>query len=176
MRNTSRKFPRKTARPYFERPDTPGIPVESNSRSSRHVPEGVPWCPSQWSLPAKSVVSTRARRVVVGPGHPLPEGAVFVGAPSRWANPFSVTVYGQELSLRMFRDTITGMWNPAIVAHLSDAQYREVTHIQQRWRERLGYGHALEAVRAELRGKDLGCRCPEGFSCHADVLLDLAAS
>jgi Domain of unknown function (DUF4326) len=31
----------------------------------------------------------------------------------------------------------------------------------------------LAAARRELRGLDLGCTCPPGLPCHADVLLEL---
>ena len=32
----------------------------------------------------------------------------------------------------------------------------------------------VEAIRAELRGKNLACFCPLDQPCHADVLLELA--
>lgn len=31
-----------------------------------------------------------------------------------------------------------------------------------------------EEIQRELRGKDLGCWCPIGSPCHADVLLEIA--
>lgn len=45
----------------------------------------------------------------------------------------------------------------------------------RRYREHLqGHPELLEAVRAELAGKDLACWCPLDQPCHADVLLELA--
>jgi phosphopantothenoylcysteine synthetase/decarboxylase len=34
--------------------------------------------------------------------------------------------------------------------------------------------HLRDAIRTELRGKDLACWCPPDQPCHADVLLELA--
>jgi hypothetical protein len=31
----------------------------------------------------------------------------------------------------------------------------------------------LAAARRELRGRNLGCSCPVGLPCHADVLLEM---
>jgi hypothetical protein len=36
--------------------------------------------------------------------------------------------------------------------------------------------HDTDAIRAELRGKDLACWCPLDQPCHADVLLEIANS
>lgn len=80
-------------------------------------------------------------------GWRMPAGAVYVGRPSRWGNPFPVGLrpgrYTLEGSLRLFR------------IYADDS--------------RRG-GEWLEA----LRGRDLVCWCPLDQSCHADVLLELA--
>jgi len=34
----------------------------------------------------------------------------------------------------------------------------------------------IPRIKAELRGKNLACWCPEGQPCHADVLLEIANS
>ena len=36
--------------------------------------------------------------------------------------------------------------------------------------------HWVDAIRSELRGKDLACWCPLDQPCHADVLLEIANS
>ena len=46
------------------------------------------------------------------------------------------------------------------------------------FRERIGQGPPfdVELIRTELRGRNLGCWCPPGQPCHADVLLRIANS
>jgi len=82
-----------------------------------------------------------------------PEGAVSVARPTRWGNPYRVgdddpwgDPYTAEECVRLFRHSINFWWDP----------------------------YYAEAVRAELRGKDLACWCPIGAPCHADVLLEIA--
>jgi hypothetical protein len=74
----------------------------------------------------------------------MPENAVYVGRPTRWGNPFKVSVYGLEESLRLFRK-----------------------YLEARLRVEPDF---LEP----LRGKDLACWCPLDRPCHADILLELA--
>lgn len=131
-------------------------------------------------------------------GWRMPEGAVYVGRPSRWGNPFQPI--GRELvgagnawridcgtadnalreSVSLFRDIASGFWNPNRVEPLDDAHYRALMAQLKIWRQRIG-GHPLEMAWAELRGHDLACWCPlvdadgNHVPCHADVLLDLAA-
>jgi hypothetical protein len=79
-------------------------------------------------------------------GWRMPEGAVYVGRPTRWGNPYPVwETGGPELAVAYYR-----AW--------------------------LGTDGAGLAVRAgwELRGRDLACWCPLDQPCHADVLLELA--
>lgn len=79
-------------------------------------------------------------------GWKMPVGAVYVGRPTRWGNPYSVNVRGtRERSLDQFRAYVSEM-NPDV---------------------RAGW-------LADLRGKTLMCFCPLGVPCHGDVLLELA--
>jgi len=72
------------------------------------------------------------------------EGAVYVGRPSRFGNPFVIGRDGD-------RAAVVARFEASLLAN------REL----------------LAAVKAELRGKDLVCWCaPE--ACHADVLLRIA--
>lgn len=76
-------------------------------------------------------------------GWRMPPGAVYVGRPSRWGNPWPVDEVGAEVAVTRYR-----------AALLADPARRA-------------------AVRRELGGRDLACWCPLGGPCHADVLLDL---
>lgn len=95
-------------------------------------------------------------------GWRMPEGAVYVGRPTKWGNPYregdesawigDMPVFGIEepitsrLAVDLFRLHITAPTSP-----MSWAQ-----------------------IRTELAGKDLACWCPLDQSCHADVLLEIA--
>jgi hypothetical protein len=81
-------------------------------------------------------------------GWKMPEGAVYVGRPTRWGNPYPVEVFGREEAIRKFR----GLFQ----------------HEQ---------GNSTEfpvPTVEDLHGKDLACWCPLDKACHADVLLEVA--
>jgi hypothetical protein len=79
-------------------------------------------------------------------GWRMPEGAVYVGRPTRWGNMFGTTAC----------DTVTvGTAREAVEC------FRKVV-TAEKW-----------DLRA-LRGKPLACWCPLDQPCHADVLLELA--
>lgn len=99
-------------------------------------------------------------------GWRMPEGAVYVGRPTKWGNPFCVVdvldaFCGDE---REARADCVRSYREAL-SH-SDRAYLELAS-------------AVDA-RRELRGKDLACWCPlvdkngRHVPCHADVLLELA--
>jgi hypothetical protein len=82
-------------------------------------------------------------------GWRMPPGAVKVDRSTRWGNPFPADQDGGGNRLylvSLYRSYI----GKAEQAHLRDA------------------------IRTELRGKDLACWCPPDQPCHADVLLELA--
>ncbi len=79
-------------------------------------------------------------------GWRMPEGAVYVGRPTRWGNMFGTTA----------RDVIT-----VGTAHQAVDGFRAVVLAEQ-W-----------DLRA-LRGRPLACWCALDQPCHADVLLELA--
>ena len=86
-------------------------------------------------------------------GWRMPAGAVYVGRPTKWGNPFV------KMLAPWPRDT------PAML----------VTWFA--WQITLWRVHepaAFEKWIAPLRGKDLACWCPPGTPCHADVLSRLA--
>lgn len=83
-------------------------------------------------------------------GWKAPKGAVYVGRPTKWGNPFP----------RVFRGDPTGAESVAAF---------------ERWLFGTDAGISLlRRARIELRGRDLMCWCKEGEACHADVLLRLA--
>ena len=44
----------------------------------------------------------------------MPAGAVYVGRPTKWGNPFSVSEYGQELAVKKFEQYAKGIAPGAI--------------------------------------------------------------
>lgn len=90
-----------------------------------------------------------------------PEGAVYVGRPTPFGNPFTVTeklAPGKMIGARYFA-----------VPTIEDAIacYRE--YLDQK-------PELVERIRSELRGKNLMCWCPLNQRCHADLLLEIANS
>jgi hypothetical protein len=90
----------------------------------------------------------------------MPAGAVYVGRPTVFGNPW--TKGDAEYWLTPAAD-----WRKWVV----DRYDAELT-------ERGGTGElefvTVEQIRERLRGKDLACWCPLGAACHADVLLRIA--
>lgn len=88
-----------------------------------------------------------------------PEGAIYVGRPSKWGNPFVVGHDGtREHCVNLFRLLLGGY---LCLTGKADPAYQEC------------YSRMARADIGELRGKDLMCWCPPG-PCHADVLLEIA--
>src|SRR5690625_4484406 len=93
-------------------------------------------------------------------GWRMPEGAIYVGRPSKWCNPVRVgsVVHcesaGRSWSRRMTADDAVSFFEVDL---------------------RCGFlRFGIEDIRRELRGHDLVCWCPLDSPCHADVLLELA--
>lgn len=84
-------------------------------------------------------------------GWRMPEGAIYVGRPSKWGNPFKAGV----------GEGWVGHWQ-AMTAEHAVALYAEL----------MQFVHPK--IRAELGGHDLACWCPLDQPCHADVLLEIA--
>lgn len=79
-------------------------------------------------------------------GWRMPDGAVYVGRPTRWGNMFSTTWHG---------GITVGTAQQAVIC------YRSVV-LAEKW------------DLSPLRGKHLACWCALDQPCHADVLLELA--
>lgn len=99
----------------------------------------------------------------------MPPNTVSVARPGRWGNPYRAEVFGRELAVRLFRDSLQGFWSPSNVeglpAELAAKAYR--IHCDMRSRVR-------NLNMRELAGKNLACWCREGETCHREVLLELA--
>lgn len=101
-------------------------------------------------------------------GWRMPEGAVYVGRPSRWGNPFTVTHTSQGWTVTDDNDVEYDDWPTKRAAQLHAVSlFAELS---------VDYGISFDSdeARAELRGKDLCCWCPIDQPCHADVLLEIA--
>lgn len=77
-------------------------------------------------------------------GWRMPEGAVYVGRPTKWGNSADWKRFGRKAAVELYRESL----NKWIVP--------------------------FDLALGELRGKDLACWCPLDQPCHADVLLELA--
>lgn len=86
-------------------------------------------------------------------GWRMPDGAVYVGRPTGWGNPYRV---GTPLP-----------------------SYRAATdpaHAVELYRTLVASSPTFQAMaRRDLAGRDLLCWCPIGQPCHAEVLLRIAA-
>jgi hypothetical protein len=97
----------------------------------------------------------------------MPRGAVYVGRPSKWGNPFVKHGDGHPMAAAVavdcFRSMLiqSGAWWP-IPLPWPKGKIPATTPT------------TVEDVKRELRGKDLACWCPLDQPCHADVLLELA--
>lgn len=93
-------------------------------------------------------------------GWRMPEGAVYVGRPTRWGNPFIVSEHGSPaLCVHKYRT----LHMP--YCHHGAASSLENFYVSEAF---------IEEARRELAGKDLACFCPLDMPCHADVLLEIA--
>ena len=96
-----------------------------------------------------------------------PEGAIYVGRPSLWANPFARPGIGHARSVILYRAWLAGELGHGVLQRLRFSE-DEIAALA-RWRRRV-----LDQI-TTLAGHDLQCWCPLTSPwCHADVLLALA--
>lgn len=94
------------------------------------------------------------------PGWRMPAGAVYVGRPTEWGNPWRVGDHAViEWPLHARTQTSREI---VITPEIAVALYR--------W----AYTPDANQAIAELGGRDLACWCPLDQPCHADVLLNFA--
>jgi hypothetical protein len=105
-------------------------------------------------------------------GWRMPAGAVYVGRPSRWGNPFTLR------QVEAIAPKSAQMW--AVILHGRllvrwDSRALAAADAVDRYRVWLRSSRVLYPdVYAALRGKDLACWCRLDQPCHADVLLEIA--
>ena len=89
-------------------------------------------------------------------GWRMPEGAVYVGRPTRWGNEFTpdmLDMHDRPLGL----DRAIDLYRISTLRFIEEGDSRDV----YAWLQ-------------PLLGRDLACWCPLDQPCHADVLLELA--
>lgn len=125
-------------------------------------------------------------------GWRMPEGAIYVGRPTKFGNPFDFRASDfcwVALSYGC-RGDAAGRRQASIIAYrhwLSAPPGKVVVEYEQGVvcgfgdktvpigaRAKAGRAPTIDEIRAELRGHDLSCWCPLDLACHADVLLEIA--
>lgn len=108
-------------------------------------------------------------------GQRLPDGAVLVDQPSKWANPVSYSDVGAQYpSLRDDQVARMVMGHFGALAKRGSLSYPNWRFLGGR-RGRVTWTYpSIEEIRRELAGRDLACSCAPDEPCHADVLLELA--
>jgi len=118
----------------------------------------------------------------------MPEGAVYVGRPTKYGNPFSVH-FDSERGWVVESRNFDGTHQFSFAKHTEDEARNSAVRLYREWLLNDGSqpgairddggAFVLQMAKEELKGKDLACWCPlctkSGLpvSCHADVLLEL---
>ena len=108
-------------------------------------------------------------------GWRMPEGAVYVGRPTKWGNPFAIGTVINRIAM-----------GRSVIAEVKVINREQAAEAYRQWldgRPMLHGGHDLAPpppskgdIRERLRGLNLACWCPLDQACHADVLLEVANS
>jgi hypothetical protein len=112
-------------------------------------------------------------------GWRMPEGAVYVGRPSLWGNPWRPNdAYDgvrpedrRAWAVRRYREELEDWGLSSDYAYVVTEDRWEIHAAAIR---DSGAGNMAEYAAVVLRGHDLACWCPLDQPCHADVLLELA--
>lgn len=105
-------------------------------------------------------------------GWQMPEGAVYVGRPTKWGNPFGMSDrYTRESPLWPYVAMVLPGGADDLVA--ITALSRELVVAAHGWWF-IEQPHLMLTVAEELSGRDLACWCPLDAPCHADMLLEMA--
>lgn len=100
-------------------------------------------------------------------GWRMPKGAVYVGRPTKWGNPFTEADFPSEAITDgvpwefQWRDHAVAMFRAELSKALQ-SPYSQPLDIRFRT--------IAESIH-ELAGRDLVCWCPLDLPCHADILL-----
>jgi len=98
-------------------------------------------------------------------GWRMPDGAIYVGRPTRWGNIYRIEkiVYLNSAAYKSRSEYVVELFRLLVTGKL-----------QTTIREDIECRDRILASLHELRGHDLACWCPLDQPCHADVLLELA--
>lgn len=111
-------------------------------------------------------------------GWKMPDGAVYVGRPTVFGNPFIPGRYFMRGDPYPRSAGAFGMlWCECLSDNArSDPRVKRLTveDAVEWYRWLVGESPSIRAALPGLRGKDLACWCALGKPCHADVLLELA--
>lgn len=111
-------------------------------------------------------------------GWKAPDGAVYVGRPTRYGNPFVVDGWymkGDPDPQRIVKLIFTRAYEGHEDARYTRLNNRAACVDWFRWFiGQCGKNSSYLEMIKELRGKDLMCWCPLDQPCHADVLLEIA--
>ena len=106
-------------------------------------------------------------------GWRMPEGAIYVGRPSKWGNPFKGEVGAATMTRQMLADQFehwitrpVRWWHDGIARSYSGCPHFLGVPYQDR--------PTVYEIAGDLAGRDLACWCPLDQPCHADVLLEIA--
>jgi hypothetical protein len=100
-------------------------------------------------------------------GWRMPAGAIYVGRPGPFGNPFDWMVFGPDASVDFFRAWLLDQMSPH---DRLNTGIDIVPGFAELSRDRI-----LRSIKlGTLRGKNLACWCALDAPCHADVLLELA--
>lgn len=135
-------------------------------------------------------------------GWRMPAGAIYVGRPTKWGNPFALDSpsglarvpavhnpdkpweYEGRISAAGMRHDYHHPGGKITVCHIRAMTAAESVECYRAlvtgggwpidWRPSPTRNPTVDQIRAELAGRDLACWCPDGQPCHADVLLEIA--
>ena len=112
-------------------------------------------------------------------GWKMPEGAVYVGRPTRWGNPVAIAAplldvgyegCTAEQAVEHYRNLVSRRASFHATGNGGGFMHVTANPVNDR-----GDVVPTEAeIRTNLRGLDLACWCPLDQPCHADVLLEIA--
>lgn len=99
-------------------------------------------------------------------GWRMPEGAVYVGRPTKWGSPYTLDLYRDDYPHH----------DEQGLRRMATSDFRGMT--EGKWtgpdpEQPCTYPSTADVV-ASLAGRDLVCWCPLDQPCHADVLLEFA--
>lgn len=103
-------------------------------------------------------------------GWRMPEGAVYVGKPTIWGNPWTIAEASKLFIPRFCADVCVREFR-AWLEHRSYTDAKRQFPVYEKLDKQRD--ELLRRI-PELRDKDLVCWCPLDKACHADVLIELA--